>query len=701
MRSPDRLLSRLRRSEVRAALRIGSWITLLVALQAFLLFAFVAREYQEEAEQDLGLHAEWVAAGMSARSEAFVTTMADLGAREGLGARRVARDGSIRDVAGRWPSENEQRHTAAGPWSGLWLMAGAEQYLLQSSNLADGDLVEVALSLDRYVQELREIRNGLIGILALSLVGALAVGWLATRRSFAPLRAATQALAALDAGALQTRLLDRGTGDFLDEHAAVLNAALERIAAAVAQLRSFSADVAHELRTPVNRIAAIADASLLVEDSADRSREAIHQITESARGLAAMIDALLLLAQLEEGRQPLANAPIAVRPWLEGLVSLYRPACSERHIAITDRIDDLVVSGERCLLDRAVCNLLDNAISHGGRDGSIEVTANERADGVEIAIADAGPGISESDRRRVFDRFVRVDPARSSPGTGIGLSLAFAIARAHGGTLRVETSRLGGARFVLSIPAVAIKSSDTERQARDARGHIASAIGVPIRALDDKELLFSLEDMGGDLSEISADEARNRALLVRSDVLAALARFDASEAALRLELAKQYPDVHLGNGFQFDQGQRKWILGLSLELPILNRNQGGIAQADASRREAAAAFFALQAQILGDLERTLSIREAARNQVIRMADLVTAQGLAFRRTEDALALGAVDRLAVWLAKIERARARLLWVDALGRFQQTLGELEAAVQTSLPSSGVLEPGRALFPGGRSS
>jgi signal transduction histidine kinase len=453
MRSADRLRARLRRSEVRAALRIGSWITLLVAVQAFLLYAFVAREYQEEAQHYLASHAEWLVEGLNGRSDdrSFAQLVTALGTADGIGARRVDRDGSMRATAGRWPPRGAKRFAETGPWSGLWLSSSQEQYLLRLVDRPDGDRLEVALSLDRYARELREVRNALAAILALSLAGALTVGWAASRRSFAPLRATTRALDALDAGALQTRLPDRGTGDFLDQHAAVLNAALERIATAIARLRSFSADVAHELRTPVNRIAAVADAGLLVADPA-RSREALHQIVESARGLGSMIDALLLLAQLEERRRPLVNATIPVRPWLGGLVSLYRPACLERRIALTERIDDLVVYGERSLLDRAICNLLDNAISHGASGGRVELAASESAASVELAVSDAGPGISELERRRVFERFVRLDPARSSPGTGIGLSVAFAIARAHGGTLLLEESPLGGARFVLSIP---------------------------------------------------------------------------------------------------------------------------------------------------------------------------------------------------------------------------------------------------------
>ncbi|MCL4683875.1 TolC family protein [Myxococcota bacterium] len=243
-------------------------------------------------------------------------------------------------------------------------------------------------------------------------------------------------------------------------------------------------------------------------------------------------------------------------------------------------------------------------------------------------------------------------------------------------------------------------ADDAERRARESRVRVATAIGVSVRAIEGKDLLFSLEDEGSDLLGVAADEARDRALLSRSDVLAALARFRAAEAALRLELARQYPDVHLGNGFQYDQGQRKWMLGVSLELPLLNRNQGGIAEAEAVRREAAAAFLTLQAQVLGELERTLSIRAAARDEVLRLRDLVATQDAAFRRTRAALALGAVDRLSLAIARAERARARLLLVEALGRLQQTLGELEAALQAPLPWPDALEPERPLFAGGSS-
>jgi signal transduction histidine kinase len=141
-----------------------------------------------------------------------------------------------------------------------------------------------------------------------------------------------------------------------------------------------------------------------------------------------------------------------VRAWLDGLLSLYGPACDERRIVITSQIEDLLLVGERSLLDRAVCNLLDNAISHGARGGRVDLRARRTADGVEIAVSDAGPGISDIDGRRVFERFVRLDPARSSPGPGLGLSVALAIARAHGGALRLADSALGGACFVLSIP---------------------------------------------------------------------------------------------------------------------------------------------------------------------------------------------------------------------------------------------------------
>ena len=129
------------------------------------------------------------------------------------------------------------------------------------------------------------------------------------------------------------------------------------------------------------------------------------------------------------------------------------------------------------------------------------------------------------------------------------------------------------------------------------------AVGVPVQALANIRLEFDLQRGPESVKELTSAEIRRTALTSRADVLGALAEYAASQAALQLEIAKQYPDIHLQPGYEFDQGDNKWGIGVSLELPVLNQNQGPIAEAKAKREEAAAKFTELQAKVMGEIDR--------------------------------------------------------------------------------------------------
>ncbi|MGH8239662.1 MAG: TolC family protein [Steroidobacteraceae bacterium] len=161
-------------------------------------------------------------------------------------------------------------------------------------------------------------------------------------------------------------------------------------------------------------------------------------------------------------------------------------------------------------------------------------------------------------------------------------------------------------------------------QVADARVRVADALGAPSRALDDVELTAERDPASA--SALSSDEARQRALRSRSDILSALAEYAAAQSALQLQIAKQYPDVHLGPGFQWDQGEKKWHLGLTIELPVFNHNQGPIAEADARRGELAARFVALQAKVLSDVDRASSALQVAQES-LRTAEALMASQL--------------------------------------------------------------------------
>ena len=164
-----------------------------------------------------------------------------------------------------------------------------------------------------------------------------------------------------------------------------------------------------------------------------------------------MVQALLLLGEIDDRRLALRPARIELAPWIQQHVEAYAPSFEEAGVALVAKSEAIEIVGDRVLLDRIVANLLDNALSHAPAGSSVEIHAAQRDGGVAITVDDAGPGIAGADRERVFDRFARLSGG-FGPGHGLGLALARAIAQLHGGSLRVATSPLGGARFELSLP---------------------------------------------------------------------------------------------------------------------------------------------------------------------------------------------------------------------------------------------------------
>ena len=191
---------------------------------------------------------------------------------------------------------------------------------------------------------------------------------------------------------------------------------------------------------------------------------------------------------------------------------------------------------------------------------------------------------------------------------------------------------------------------------------------------------------------------RRQALQARSDILAALADYGASQSALQLEIARQYPDVRIGPGYEYDQGLNKWaVIGVSLELPVLNRNAGPIGEADARRTEAAARFAELQATVIDELDRALANRDSGREALARSEAVLGAERGRVDSAMRAFGAGATDRLALRTAEVEYTRAERIHLDAQVRLQQALGDLEAAVQPPLAVGSTLEQGPEPPPG----
>ncbi len=238
-----------------------------------------------------------------------------------------------------------------------------------------------------------------------------------------------------------------------------------------------------------------------------------------------------------------------------------------------------------------------------------------------------------------------------------------------------EISRVETLQARLQFNQSRLLSRDAQKQKAEARATLAAVLGVSVHALDTVALSFAgLEDLPSPPSERTL---RRNAVVERSDVLSVLAEYAAAEAALRLEIAKQWPDVHLGPGYAYDQGQNKWTIGFTLTLPLLDQNRGPIAEALAKRREAAANFNAAQAKALGELELALASYRGALTKLDTANQLLASQEKQHHSMEALFKAGENDRLTMVSAQVELQAARLSRLDALFSAQQALSALEDA------------------------
>lgn len=249
-----------------------------------------------------------------------------------------------------------------------------------------------------------------------------------------------------------------------------------------------------------------------------------------------------------------------------------------------------------------------------------------------------------------------------------------------------EGSLLEATQVKISASQTALQLRDAERRRDEVRTRVAQSIGIPVAALDTIDLAVpELSDVAR--YDVSREDLRTAALTRRADLLVLLAEYTAAETAFRLEIAKQYPDLHLGPGFSWDQGVRKWSLGFSAGLPLLNQNQGPIAEAEARRAEVAARFDALQARVVGDLDRALASYRAAIEKLAAARTLLEMSEQQEREVRRRLEAGETDRLDLRTNELQTNTSALARLDAMAAAAQAIGAVEDAVQQPLTGGGV--------------
>jgi outer membrane protein TolC len=232
----------------------------------------------------------------------------------------------------------------------------------------------------------------------------------------------------------------------------------------------------------------------------------------------------------------------------------------------------------------------------------------------------------------------------------------------------------------VTLGATRLARQDATGQYGQARVQLANALGLPLRALDD--VTFSFAGLDQFPQDLTASEVRREAILNRADVRGALAEYAASQSALQLEIAKQYPDLHLNPGYELDQTDNKWSLGVTLELPVLSHNQGPVAEAKATRAEAAAHFLTVQTTAIAEIDSALAGYNAALQKSATAAALLNDLRKQLDSAHAQAQAGEVEPLTLANAEVEYAAGAQNQLDAVVKAQAALGQLEDAVQSPL-------------------
>lgn len=328
-----------------------------------------------------------------------------------------------------------------------------------SVKVADQDFTIVALQVGQIERTvLSNFLQAVVIAIPIALVLAGLGGYFLARRSFAPVIDMGRRASSIDSESLDARLAVRNTGDEMDELASIFNDMLSRLERSFVQQRQFMADASHELRTPIASLRAEASVALSQPRSSREYEMSLAHVRDEARRLSAIVDDLFTLARLDAEEGILQRQEFFLEELLMEGVSRIRPLAQDRGVDLTFHPSvEARCSGDPVLVDRIVINLLDNAIKYARRGCSVLVELETAGEVHVVRVSDDGSGIPPEAQAHVFDRFFRADAARTrsatTGGAGLGLSIAWRIARAHGGDLKLTSSSERGTVFTLTLPA--------------------------------------------------------------------------------------------------------------------------------------------------------------------------------------------------------------------------------------------------------
>ncbi|MGB4247519.1 MAG: Cu(+)/Ag(+) sensor histidine kinase [Pseudohongiellaceae bacterium] len=317
----------------------------------------------------------------------------------------------------------------------------------------NGYTVVVAMAMDFHLHYLDQLDRDLWLISVAASIVTILVAWFAVQRAHAPIRRISARMLSVTSERMDVRLDPTQAPVELGELVLSFNVMLKKLEENFRRLSHFSADIAHELRTPITNLTTQTQVALSMPRSAEQYREILYSNLEELERMGKMVADMLFLAQADDNLIKPESANVELRRELTGLFEYFEAWAEDRNVRFELVGDDITVQGDRLMLRRAFSNLLSNALLHTASGEAVTVTCTRNSKGVQIDVENPGPEISAEHRSLIFERFYRIDPARrrSSEGGGLGLAIVKSIAQAHGGDVMV-TSTGGKTRFTLTLP---------------------------------------------------------------------------------------------------------------------------------------------------------------------------------------------------------------------------------------------------------
>jgi signal transduction histidine kinase len=453
-----------------AALYFALFATSVLALLIFIYLStadFIERQTEATIEAEItGLAEQYQQRGLAGLIEII---RARIAAQRNDTALYLITDAALHPLAGNlsgWPG--------AQPIAESWISFPVE------SHGSHGDETDMALArvfvlsggyrllVGRDLHDARAFRSRITRTLTwaalLTLALGVAGGLFMTRNMLARVEAVNRTSARIIHGDLTQRVPLTGSGDEFDQLAGNLNAMLDQIERLMAGMRQVTDNIAHDLRTPLARLRARLEVTLLERPDAARYAEALSDTIGEADRLLGTFNALLSIAEAEAGSRRETMAVVDLAEIARSVAELYEPVADDKGLVLTVTIDDtLPVNGDRHLLSQAIANLLDNALKYAPA-GAVTLSARRSGDVARVEVADSGPGVPPDRREAVFDRFVRLEGSRSTPGNGLGLSLVRAVAKLHGGEVWLEDNA-PGLKAIFILPTAEARALPSSRSA--------------------------------------------------------------------------------------------------------------------------------------------------------------------------------------------------------------------------------------------